>query len=36
MDKAQKIQELHELLNELFTPSVPKKLDDIKKGGFRK
>jgi len=33
MSKSQKIRELQELLDELFTPAIPKRLDEIKKGG---
>jgi len=36
MNKVKKIQELKELLDELFTPTVPKKLDNTKKGGLGK
>jgi len=36
MSKSEKIRELQELLDELFATTVPKRLDEIKKGGLRK
>jgi len=36
MNKKQLIQELQELLDGLFSPIVPKKPDNIRKGGFVK
>jgi len=33
MDKARLIGELEQLLDELFTPAIPRKHDDVKKGG---
>jgi len=33
MSKAELTRELQELLDELFTPAVPKKFDNTKKGG---
>jgi len=36
MSKPEKMRELQELLDELFTPAVPKKFDNIKRGGPRK
>jgi len=36
MNKAQLTRELQELLDELFTPAVPKKFDNTKKGGSAK
>jgi len=36
MRKSEKIRELQELLDELFSPAIPKKPDNIKKGGSPK
>jgi len=33
MNKKQLIQELQELLDELFSPAIPKKPENVKKGG---
>jgi len=35
-NKEQKIRELQELLEELYSPAVPRKFNDIKKGELRK
>jgi len=36
MSKPEKMRELQELLDELFTPALPRKYDDVKKGGSTK
>jgi len=36
MSKKQLIQELQELLDELFSPSIAKRPDNFKKGGLMK
>ena len=36
MSKQDLLRELQELLDELFSPTISKKLDAIKKGGLRK
>jgi len=36
MNKAQLTRELQELLDELFAPTVPKRLNEIKKGELKK
>jgi len=33
MSKSEKIRELQELLDELFAPAIPKKPENVKKGG---
>jgi len=33
MNKAELTRELQELLDELFSPAIPKKPDNVKKGG---
>jgi len=36
MNKAELTRELQELLDELFSPATPKRLDNVKKGGSSK
>jgi len=36
MSKPEKMRELQELLDELFSPTIPRKHDDVKKGGSTK
>jgi len=36
MSKQDLLRELQELLNELFSPTMPRKHDDVRKGGLRK
>jgi len=35
MNKAELTRELQELLDELFSPAIPKKSDNVKKGGVK-
>jgi len=36
MSKSEKIRELRELLDELFSPTMPRKHDDVRKGELKK